>query len=73
MEISQSIDPLDLIDFIDRKNKVYQKNLLDKVEIAMKNQTEYKQVRHLILDSQNNFARMLIKVILGKDYEGVVE
>lgn len=74
MNVIQGIDPLNLVDFIKRKNSIYQKNILTKLEgILVKDTTEYKEVRKLILDSQNNFSRMIIRVIVGDDYEGIIE
>jgi hypothetical protein len=71
MKVIQSIDPIDLVEFIERKNKIYSKNLLDSLEtIIRRDDKNYPFIRKLVLDSQNNFSRMIIRVIMGEDFEG---
>ena len=74
MNITQDIDPLNLVDFIKRKNKIYTKNLLEGLESVLDKDTEeFKIIRKLVLDSQNNFSRMIIKVIIGDEFEGEIK
>lgn len=72
--IIQEVDVSDVIGFLAKKNKTYQAIILsDLEEILDKDSPEYKKVRKLVLDSFNNFFRVILKVIFGYNFEDVIK
>ena len=68
--IVTGLDPLEVVDFVGRKNRKYQAILLHDIEeILGKDSTHYSEVRKLILDSYNNYTRSIFRVIFGNDFE----
>jgi len=59
------VEVRDLITFLDRKNKKFQATLLSDVENEIGKGEEYKRIRKAILDSSNNYLRLVIKTIFG--------
>lgn len=70
--IIQGVNLLDLLKFIERKNKKFQATLLSQVEEIVDPESEkYLYIRKLILDSFNNYTRSIIKAIFG-DIEDII-
>jgi hypothetical protein len=66
--IIQNVDLLDVLNFMERKSKIYQAICLQSVEeILGKDSEEYKQVRKVFLDSFNNYTRAVVQVVFGSD------
>lgn len=65
--IMQGFDILDVVSFIGRLNKRYQAVLLSNIEGIMgKSHRDYPQIRKIILDSTNNYARAIVNEIFGE-------
>jgi hypothetical protein len=74
MKVVQSVEVIDLINFINRKKKLHQKMLLDSVELVLDTNTEeYKTIRKAILDNTNDFSRSVVRVIFGDTFEGYIK
>lgn len=70
--IIQGLDIIDILKFITKKNKKFQAIFLnDLEEVLNSNSDEYRIVRKLYLDSQNNFTRSILRAIFG-DVEDIV-
>ena len=68
--VIQGLDPLDIIYFVNKKNKKFQAILLQDVEEVLGvDSPEYKEVRRLFLDSFNNYTRSILRIIFGNDFE----
>ncbi len=71
-EIIKGLDVLDIVDYIERKNRQYIAMLLQDVENALnKDSIAFKAVRNLILSSYNNYTRSVLRAIFGDDFESV--
>jgi len=69
-EIIQGLDVVDLLGFVQRKNKTFQAILLyDLEELLGKDSPEFKAARKLVLDSYNNYTRSLLRIIFGDSFE----
>jgi len=69
-KIIQGISLYDMVTEVQRKNKLFQKQFLDHLEIIMgKNSPEFIAVRKLYLDTQNEFARNIVNSLFGGDIE----
>lgn len=69
-EIFKEVDVEDLVGFIDKKGKIFQRVLLDGLEDILKDNPEkFLQVRKLVLDSLNNYKRAILKIVFGHDFE----
>lgn len=64
--IIQGLDILDVISFINRKNKRFQAITLQEIEnIIHKNSKEFKTIRKIILDNYNDYTRSVLRIIFG--------
>ena len=65
--IIQGFDVLDIVSVISKSTKKYQATLLSQIEEVLQTNTseEYIQIRKLILDSSNNFSRLIVKSLFG--------
>jgi len=71
--IIQGLDVLDVIGFIETKNKKFQAILLNDLEqIVDKDSEEFKLIRKLFLDGFNNYTRSILRLIFG-DIEHLIE
>lgn len=71
--IIQGIDIVDLIGFIKRKNKVYQRILLENLELVLDpSSKEFARTRKLYLDTINDYTRSILQLIFGEDFEGKI-
>ena len=64
--IIQGLDIMDVVGFINKKNKTFQAMFLSDLETVLKeNSTTYKFIRKIFLDTMNNYTRSLLRVIFG--------
>jgi len=69
--IIDGLDILEVMKFIQAKNKKYQAILLGDIEHLLgRNSKEFRVIRKLILDSTNDYTRSVLKIIFG-DIEGL--
>jgi len=61
----QQLDVMDVVNFLDKKNRQFQATLLSQLEEIYPKDEKYAQARKLILDSTNNFNRLVVKTIFG--------
>lgn len=72
--IIQNLDLIDIVSFIDRKNKKFQASMLQDAEKVLgKDSPEFIQMRHIILDGLNEYKRLVLKAIFGTSFEGVID
>ena len=64
--ILKEVDVMDLVAFLDRKNRKFQATLLADLEKTITNPAEYRLARKAVLDSSNNFLRLVIKTVFGE-------
>lgn len=64
--ILQQVDIVDVVEFLSRKNRQYQATLLSNLEqIYDPSDKRFKEARKLVLDSTNNFHRLVVRTIFG--------
>ena len=74
LRIVQNVEVTDLVRFINKKNQVHQRVLLDAIEeILGKDSDEFRKIRKLVLDNTNDFSRSVVKVIFGDTFEGIIK
>lgn len=62
----QGFDSVDVVKYIAKLTKRYQKNLMDDIEtIIPPGSKEHDEIRKFVLDSTNNFSRSIVKNIFG--------
>lgn len=72
--IIQNLDLIDIVGFINRKNKKFQAAMLQEAErILGKESPEFMQMRHVILDGLNEYTRLILKAIFGTNFEGIID
>ena len=64
--IIQGLDIMDIVSFINKKNKTFQAMFLSDLEnqLAPGNPV-YKYIRKIFLDTMNNYTRSLLRVLFG--------
>lgn len=68
--VIQGLDLMDVVYFVQKKNKKFQAILLQDVEnVLNKDSEEYREVRKLVLDSYNAYTRSILRVIFGNDFD----
>jgi hypothetical protein len=71
--IFEKVDVVDLIGFVKRKNRSYQRAALDGLEqVFDKDSPEYKRARGIFLDSFNDYTRSILQLIFGDSFEGKI-
>lgn len=69
--IIEGLNVLEIVKFLDKKNKRYLAITLNNVEDIMdSNSEEYQLVRKEILDGFNEFSRAIVEVLFGDQLEG---
>lgn len=63
--VIQGFDILDVTKFIAKSNKKYQAVLLSQLESEINNKEQYTRIRKMVLDSFNNYTRLVINTIFG--------
>jgi len=64
--IIQGLDVLDVVGFVNTKNKKFQAILLNDLEqIIDKDSEEFRLIRKLFLDGFNNYTRSILVLIFG--------
>lgn len=70
-KVIEEIDLIDVIGFIDRKGRVFQRKMLDSIESELKeNPEQFLVIRKIILDGLNDYKRAILTIIFGSDFEG---
>lgn len=73
-KVIEGIDLIDVINFIDRKGRVFQRKMLDSIESELReNPQQYLVVRKIILDGLNDYKRSILTIIFGTDFEGQIK
>jgi hypothetical protein len=68
--IELGLDPIDILQFVDRKSKRYIANTLQELETIIPPDTEeYEKVRKLFLNCFNDYKRSVSRAIFGTDLE----
>jgi hypothetical protein len=71
--IEIGLDAIDIINFINKKNKRYVATALQELEeILPKDSKQYAEVRKLFLNYFNNYKRSVCRAIFGTDLEYTV-
>jgi hypothetical protein len=72
--IIQNLDLVDIVGFINRKNKKFQASMLQEAETILgKDSSEFVQMRHVVLDGLNEYTRLILKAIFGTSFEGIID
>lgn len=72
--VMQALDLLEIIELISRKNKKFQATMLQEMEnIVGKDSPEFIKIRHVVLDSLNEYTRTILKNIFGTSFEGTID
>ena len=61
----QGFNLSELTAFMNKTNKKFQATLLSQIEELLDDDELFSQIRKLILDSTNNYARSVVKAIFG--------
>ncbi len=74
LQVTQSLQVFDVINFINRKKKLHQRLILNGIEEQLgKDSEEYAIIRKLVLDNTNEVAREIVKIIFGDAFEGIIK
>lgn len=72
--IIQNLDLIDIVGFINRKNKKFQASMLQEMETLLgKDSKEFSSIRHIVLDGLNEYTRLILKAIFGTSFEGIID
>lgn len=73
-QIFEEIDVTELISFIKRRNKIYQRMSLEELELLLgKDHPDFIKVRKLFLDTFSDYTRSILKIVFGDDFEGKID
>lgn len=68
--IIQGFDPIDVVNFIHRKNKKFLAVTLQEIEETLgEDSSKFLEVRKVILDGFNAYTKSILRVLFGNDYE----
>jgi len=68
--IIEGIDVLEVVGFLNSKNKKYLAMLLNDIEdILPKHSDEYQKIRKEVLDKFNQYTRSVVEVLFGEQLE----